>query len=387
MVKLMMVAIAAALLFSAGLFAGQSVLFTRALATGTTETSNPRLTAKQKTAIDHPWNSTILSDSAPISFVSHATALENTELLTAELTEQGDSGNAHRTAIRNLIHEHFPNTDASVSDVWVESYAEMSLDEIAFILEQKRRVSNGNESGLSVSSVPSVASLPHSGLKASLPSRVKQETDIAVRIVETNLRSAYSLGFRRMVVLPDEIGDIAEWTPDKRCSAPMTRFRSFESGTLIGSPIATHVALTKETSTLFCLEGNQLTRRGDFQMLADRRLGIITRGEEMASVESTPLPTDASDVQISRNGTIQYKNAAGVAAAAGRIAVCRVLDLADLQSDDGVFFTASDAEKVTRCDNVCGLLLTNTLEQSNVDHAYEHSLLDHLKSLSDSSVE
>lgn len=386
MAKWITAAIVAALFFSIGLFAGHSVPFTTAEATGVSEKSNPGRIADQRPRGDIPVDSTAADDSKPIAFISHSTAMENPAFRTAELMEPGVSGDEHRRAIRNLIQQHFPNTDAVAAEIWGETYAEMSLDEITFILEQKRLTSNGIGASLSASWMPSLPSLSHTVLAEPLPSRPELAGDIAVRIVETNLRSAYSLGFRRMVVLPEAIPDPESWTPDKRRSAPVTIFRSFESGRLIASPMATHVALPQESSTMFCLEGNRLTRRGDFQMLADRRLGIVTSREEMASAESTPLPEGATNVQIMQNGTIHFRNAAGETGEAGRIAVCRVRDLADVQSTDGVFFTVTDAGDVTRCEDESAILLTHTLEQSNVDRSYENSLLAQLKSISDASV-
>ncbi|MEJ7590718.1 MAG: hypothetical protein WKF77_04165 [Planctomycetaceae bacterium] len=387
MAKWITAAIVAALFFSVGLFAGHSVPFTTALAKGVIETSNPGRAADQKPFGDIPVDSTAADDSRPMAFVSHATAIENAEFRTAELMEQGVSGDEHRRAIRNLIQQHFPNTDAVAAEIWGETYAEMSLDEITFILEQKRLISHESCVGLSTSTMQSTPLQSHNPLAEPLPLNPELAGDIAVRVVETNLRSAYSLGFRRMVVLPEAIPDPESWTPEKRRSAPATIFRSFEFGTLISSPIATHVALTQESSAMFFLEGNRLTRRGDFQLLADRRLGIVTSREEMASAESTPLPEGATNVQILQNGTIQFQNAAGETGEAGRIAVCNVRDLADLQSTDGVFFTATDAGDVIRHEDTSAMLRTHTLEQSNVDRLYENSLLAYLKSLSITSVE
>ena len=389
MAKWITAAIFAALFFSVGLLAGHSVPFTKALATGVTGKLNPGFDADQKPASDIPVDSTASDDATPTLFISHAAASEKSKRLMAEPIIESASRDVHRTAIRDLIYRHFPNTDAAAAGIWVETFTEMSLDEITVILEQKRLTSEGIGAGLSASFVPSTStpSLTHTVLPEPLPSKQEQAGDVAVRVVEANLRSAYSLGFRRMVVLPEAVSRPESRAADKPRRAPVTCFRSFESGTLIGSPIATHVALTKENSTMFCLEGNRLTRRGDFQLLADRRLGIVTSSEELAAAESTPLPEGATDVQISPNGIIHFRNPAGETEDAGRITVCSVTDLADLQSDDGVFFVVSHAAKVTRRDDASAFLQTHMLEHSNVDRSYENALLTYLKSLSDPFVE
>ena len=380
-------AIVAGLFFSVGLFAGNSVPFTKAVARGVNEELNPGRRVDHSPAGEAPLDSTAAEDSLPIAFVSHPTPTENAEFRSAEVMDQHGPDPEHRRAIRNLIQQQFPHTDTVATEIWVETYAEMSLDEITFVLEQKRRSSSKPGAGLSGSWITSMPSLTETVSAEPLPSSPESAVEIAVRMVETNLRSAYSLGFRRTVVLPEADFQPDSGFADKPRSSPVTSFRSFESGMLIGSPVATHVALTKENSTMFCLEGNRLTRRGDFQPLADRRLGIVTSSEEIAAAESTPLPEGATDVQISQNGIIQFKTAAGEDGEAGRISVCDVTNLAELRSDDGVFFTVTDAADITRREDASAFLRTHTLEQSNVDRSYENSLLTHLKSMNNPSVD
>ena len=387
MAKWITLAIVAGLFFSVGLFAGNSVPFTKAVARGVNEELNPGRRVDHSPAGEAPLDSTAAEDSLPIAFVSHPTPTENAEFRSAEVMDQHEPDPEHRRAIRNLIQQQFPHTDAVATEIWVETYAEMSLDEITFVLEQKRRSSSKPGAGLSGSWITSMPSLTETVSAEPLPSSPESAVEIAVRMVETNLRSAYSLGFRRTVVLPEADFQPDSGFADKPRSSPVTSFRSFESGTLIGSPVATHVALTKENSTMFCLEGNRLTRRGDFQPLADRRLGIVTSSEEIAAAESTPLPEGATDVQISQNGIIQFKTAAGEDGEAGRISVCNVTDLAELRSDDGVSFTVTAAADITRREDASAFLRTHTLEQSNVDRSYENSLLTHLKSMNNPSVD
>lgn len=389
MAKWITLAIVAGLFFSVGLFAGHRVSTTVAHAKGVNEKPNSDLTAAPQPATNTPDDSTAGTDAGSISFISHANTSGNAEQRTAELKAESGSTHEHgvairnlnRAAIRNLIRQHFPDANKNVADVWIETYSDMSLDDVTFILEQKRHTSG------EIGAEFSMPFLSHPVQPDPLPSEPDQAINVAIRMVEANLRSAYSLGFRRTVVLPDAIADLESWTRDKPRSVPMTSFRSFQSGTRISSPIATHVALTEENSTMFCLEGNRLTRRGDFQLLADRRLGIVTSREEIAAVESTPLPDGATDVQILQNGTIQFRNAVGDTSEAGRIAVCRVTNQADLQSIDGIFFIGADTGNITTHEDPSDFLLMKTLEQSNVDRSYENSLLEYLKSLSDPSIE
>ena len=394
MAKWITVALVAGLLFSAGLYAGHSVPFSNVLATGlTTQSNSTPVVVNQDLAGNASAASYTKNSDVPFSLISRAERVADADVRTAGLDElratEGTRAevpdiavsDAERAAIRKLILQHFPNTDLDLAEIWVETYAGMDLDEINFVLEQKKQTSSELGAGLSILPAPSQST-------AMGRSTAKQESSLEgdVACVTTNLRSAYSLGYRRMVVLPEAVDTSASFTDHERRNIPSTRFRSFESGPLIQSPIATHVALSNESSVMFCLEGNRVTRRGDFQILADRRLGIITSSGEFAADGSTPLPEVVKDIQILQNGTVRFSNATGETLEAGRIAVCSISNLADLQTSDGVLFLASDAGQIMVMEDPASVLRRNSLEQSNVNRMDENLLLDHLKSLSNSSL-
>lgn len=392
MAKWITVALVAALLFSAGLYAGHSVPFSNVLATGlTTQSDSVPVVVNQYLAGSAPAASSTKSSKVPFTLISRAGSAADAEIRTAEFsdiraTDDNNAGvsniavsDSERAAIQKLILQHFPNTDSDLAAIWVETYAGMDLDEINFVLEQKKQTSSEPGAGLSIS--------PGSSQSFMMGPLMKPESSLEEDIasVTTNLRSAYSIGYRRMVVLPETIDLLESSTDVERRNILSTRFRSFESGALLQSPIATHIALSNETSVMFHLEGNRVTRRGDFQILTDRRLGIITSNGEFAAEGSTPLPEDAKNVHILQNGTIRLTNAAGEALEAGRIAVCSIANLANLQSSDGVLFLASDASPLTVLEHPDSVLRLNSLEQSNVHRVDENLLLEHLRSLRNSS--
>ena len=394
MAKWITLTLVAALLFSAGLYAGHSVPFSNVLATGlTTQSSSAPVVANQELAGNAAAASSPKSGKVPVALISRAEPIADVDVRTAEFYElQGaDAENAgvsditvsdaERAAIRKLIRQHFPNTDSELAEIWVDTYAGMDLDEINFVLEQKKQTSSVLGAGLSFSLARPQAS-------AMAPSTLKSESplDADIAFVTTNLRSGYSIGYRRMVVLPEAVDPSASSADVARSNIPSTRCRSFESGPLLQSPIATHVALSNETSVMFCLEENRVTRRGDFQILADRRLGIITSSGEFAAEGSTPLPEEAKDVHILQNGNIGFTNTAGEAVEAGRVTVCHIANLADLQSSDGVLFLASNADQLKALKHPDSVLRLNSLEQSNVSRMDENLLLEHLKSLRNSSL-
>ena len=399
MAKWITVALVAALLFTAGLYAGHRVPFSNAIAA---VKPAPLDSASLDTRHDRAGNAStdlfIKRNNVPFTLISRADSNGPGEVRTAEfddlsLTDGKDvavSGalppeqtisDAERAAIRKLILQHFPNTDSDLAEIWVETYAGMDLDEVNFVLEQKKQTSPELEAGLT--NLP--GSLPSSIMQ---PSSSKPESliDGDLALVTTNLRSAFSIGYRRMVVLPEAVDSLASSADPERRDVPSTRFRSFDSGPLLNSPSATHVALSRENSVMFCLEGNRVTRRGDFQILSDRRLGLITSSGEFAAQGSTALPDDAKALQILQNGTVRFTNAAGEVLDAGRISVCRITNLADLQTSDGVLFLVSDGRQLEVMENPDPVLRLNCLEQSNVNQADENLLREHLKSLRNSSL-
>lgn len=394
MAKWITVALVAGLLFSAGLYAGHSVPFSNVLATGLkTQSNSAPVVVNQDLAGNESAASYTKNSDVPFLLISRAERVADADVRTAGLDSLRETdgtsaevpdvavSDVERAAIQKLILQHFPNTDSDLAEIWIETYAGMDLDEINFVLEQKRKTSSELGAGLSISP----GSSQSSGIEP-LTSKPESALEGDIACVTTNLRSAYSTGYRRMVVLPETVDTSASFTENERRHIPSTRFRSFESGPLIQSPIATHVALSNESSVMFCLEGNRVTRRGDFQILTNRKLGIITSGGEIAVEGYTPLPQDAKDLRILQNGNVQFNNAAGETLEAGRIVVCSITNLADLQSSDGVLFLASDAGNLKILEHLDSVLRLNSLEQSNVNRVDENFFLEHLKSLSNSSL-
>ena len=119
MVKWITVTIVAGLFFLVGLFAGHSVP-SQKMAIATDRNAQAKLVhiAELKPILDLPMQAIAADDLQPISFVSHAAAEENKERLTAELLIAGPLPDDQRTAIRSLIHQHFPHTDAVDVEIW-----------------------------------------------------------------------------------------------------------------------------------------------------------------------------------------------------------------------------------------------------------------------------
>lgn len=375
-----------ALLFAVGVFAGQSVHTDPGLSTLGRQDSHP---------VDNPSTNAVPSEfesaTAPFSTVSsqRSTRVDGTptsgnsngtKAAPENLNEsQGTSGSSGRQKIRQLIQRIFPDADEETANVWADVYSSMDPSEVEFILEQKRmlsgtlsiRGSHGLDASLWQPTVPTVASS-----KAATPLAV------AVDAVRSNLRGRWSIGFRRTVVLPEIISQNEKQPVSSYEQMRSTMFLCFDAGRMISSPVATHVSLPADDGSLmFQLEGGRLTRRGDFALLPDRRLGLITQVENYALKKLPQIPEEAGEIRITKTGEILFKDAAGESKSLGTLSVVKVNDLAKLTTADGVIFTFDAASDHLHVTPTTPELRTNTLEISNVTSEEEARLLEHLTSL------
>ena len=280
--------------------------------------------------------------------------------------------------VLQLILKAFPNADPETAKIWEEAFSEMDLSDVEFILEQKRLLSE------SLESLPTTTTemrlLPDG---TEFDSADAEPLNRAIHRVSLNLSGSWTVGFRGTVLLPEAVCHRSR-DEDRKNEQKFRSlmFYSFDPGKRISSPLPLHVALPADDGALmFCLEGNLLTRRGDFQLLADRRVGLTTHGGPVPLLHSSILPESAMDVSISDGGEIQYVDTAGMTVIAGRVAVARVVDLSELSSDDGVFFVTRSSESLLTPEPDKIRLSTGILELSNVDRENEQALLSHLQSL------
>lgn len=129
---------------------------------------------------------------------------------------------------------------------------------------------------------------------------------------------------------------------------------------------------------MFCLDGSMYTRRGDFQRLADGRLGLVTSTGHHALKDSTPIPESIRRFEITPMGEILY-DANGQPTSAGRVGIVELSELDRLQTVDGVFFT-SETPKESPVTALEAGLTTNVLELSNVNRPDDTQLLELMNS-------
>lgn len=137
---------------------------------------------------------------------------------------------------------------------------------------------------------------------------------------------------------------------------------------------------------MFCLDGEKLTRRGDFELLSDGRLGLVSHDGSYAVKGCAALPEDSSDVQIAANGEILCTENSGEVVVVGCLSVARVTNAANLKTSDGVLFWSEKADQIQILAPTELKLMVNSLEISNVALNDEESLLRQLSLMNPNSM-
>ncbi len=409
MQRILVLSAFAALLFGVGLLAGQGV-------------HSPDESLKLATPQSPPGMDNAESDSPfqarefPIVNASHksiidegaefesAASLSEDFAQTAELqTAQLQTDNPeNRSKTLELIKKVFPDADAEIAEIWADSYSGMDLAEVEFILEQKRAMSGGLNSPIfsGITSYPSLSAPSSGSASANSTALMAQEAGAletslraAIDKLDRNLASAWSIGYCQMIVLPEAIQD-SQSPGMPRPDTPVTTLRDFSPGKIIGSPVPTHAAIANGGGReMFVLEGDLFTRRGDFQLLPDRKLGLATSHGCYPLKNSPVIPEDAIGLHIFREqGTamtsdellklkIRYKIASGEVVTAGEIDIVEIAELDRLTTTDGVIFATQSTELNPLISTYrCGAG-TCVLELSNVDRAETLELRQLLQSM------
>jgi flagellar basal body rod protein FlgG len=317
--------------------------------------------------------------------VSHQKTLEgdfqlaesSQDVASADVPKPDDSATKK---IRSLIQRRFPDASPEAVNVWTEVCAEMDPSEVEFILEQKRALSETLDapvSGITISPAPASPGSPAERVDADLnsPSNVA----LAVATVQRNLDNAWSAGFRRTLVLPTSATGFQTVSGDLSGAASPTMFFDFAAGRLISSPMPLHVAIQNNPTWMFRLEGDRLTRRGDFQLLPDRRIGLMISGTACAVMNSPVIPEDARRPFITETGRINYTSVSNVITSVGQLQLVNVAELDQLESTDGIHFTSRAAESLKDVSPDESSLAIGMLELSNVNREEETALRNHLQ--------
>ncbi|MFN9718479.1 MAG: hypothetical protein ACK58L_07290 [Planctomycetota bacterium] len=279
-----------------------------------------------------------------------------------------------RDDLIRLIRQMIPAADEATALVWADSYAGMDLADVEFILEQKRRHDLHLTASTALSSeFPAAVSTTH------VPAGQGSGAVLLGDAIDSNLREAMTIGYRRMTVLT-EPGSMspANDTRNSGSRPNAVSFRSFDKGRVVSSPVATHVSLESDSACeMFLLENNRLTRRGDFQRLPDGTFGLLIAGQEFRLAGSPTNLDSSATLQVNEFGDILSSASDTETKTWGRIQVVRVANCNSLATHDGVVFEAPSNSSFSPVDPV--RLDPGTLELSNVNVEDEWQLRTILK--------
>jgi hypothetical protein len=394
-------AVASAVLFTAGLIAGQGVNPSDdnlpSSGTGANAASEDAASqnAVDSVAIDAFDETPEKPMPSPIMNASHQQQEEVTDRYFFSSIDAGsETTNAGKTApkldtesapanaaahpearrqLESLIRRMFPDAKPDTISVWAEAYDGMDLGEVEFILEQKRAMSGSLDSEIATAMLGTPLGTASAETLLS-PQNLSPIVE-AQNAIRMNLQCAWSSGYRRMVVIPEAVNNQSLAGVVSSTPRQVTMFRSFETGRLQPSPVPTHVAIgSKNGALMFCLEGNMYTRRGDFQRLADGRLGLVTSTGSFALKDSTPIPESTTTPEITPMGEIFY-DAGGQPTSAGHVGIVELSELNRLQTVDGVFFT-SETPMQSPVEALQAELVIHSLELSNVNRSDDTQLLE-----------
>lgn len=389
-------AIASAVLFTAGLLAGQNVNHADEVVSSpvisTPATVENDSISSDELAVD-PLEKPMPSQVMNASHQRHEEVIDgyifssldgtndSTKALPSSIEETTEISNAPanvanpeaQAQLKSLISHMFPDASSETVAIWAESYEGMDLSEVQFILEQKRSLSSSLDSEIATAMLGTpLGTIPANSLLSQLPASPIVEAQNAVRM---NLQGAWSSGYRRMVVIPEAVNNQSPAGIVSSVPRHVTMFRSFETGRLQPSPVPTHVAIgSKNGALMFCLEGNMFTRRGDFQRLEDGRLGLVTSSGSRALKDATAIPESTTKIEITPMGEILC-HADGRPSCAGHVGIVELSEMNRLQTVDGVFFT-SETPMESPVTALEADLTIHQLELSNVSRSDETQLLE-----------
>ena len=270
---------------------------------------------------------------------------------------------------RELIESMFPDLTEDTLAGWVDTYSGMPLNELSGLLQQKQLMpSIVPESSIFAENMPRLA------VEVLPPSTGLED---AIGRCQQNLKHAHTAGYRRQQTFT--------FVSDSEPNADAIRYDfsfNFKPGPIRSSPNRLHVAIEGDGQTMFLLNpGNVLTRSGMFARQADGCLGI-TYGASILRVEgTTDLPLDASQISISADGSVTYKDLEHEVQNAGTIKLVTVADLSVLESANGVHFNCPNGvDSVVRANDRT-VLVPESLEASNVNRDQEWKTLEHFTKL------
>jgi flagellar basal body rod protein FlgG len=322
----------------------------------------------------------------------------------------------HVAAVRTLVKQYLPDASDEIVEVLVEEYQQCDLAGVEFMLDQRQQSGLMMPASLSTpwstsDSATSVqtASRPSERTptaSTSTPSSMQSVFASAERLIARNLVNCTTAGYRRVIpvldvirpddsqfestpdVLPDTVNSETSpglfsvpATPPATTAASTNQLLaiwSFEPGQVVFTGNDRHVALATEPHLMLAFaDGTVVSRRGDLQILSDRRIGIQIGTTELPLYESPVLDDQQQGFSITASGEICTIAVDGAIQQVGQLQVARIANLARLTSSDGVIFRCPDSEPPAMTTDVH--FEVQALELSNVDRDDAWQELEHFR--------
>ena len=270
--------------------------------------------------------------------------------------------------VRDIIRESLPTAESPVVDVLADEYANLSDDEIIFLLSQQKTIGSllAPSGGMfSRSAFPDGGREAEVSEAATFLGDTEPPSTAMVHIAQENLRNVDTVGYRSRV-------PFAVVSPADMTQRVQSELRDLHSGRhlLTGDPL--HVAIQTPGPIFFQLEDGRLTRNGMFCRLSDGRIGLRTGDDAIALMDSPVIPADGTVVRIDAVSGEVIAGQAGGTTHCGTIRIVTVSQPSELSTTDGVYFSAPAA--AVSAQEVA--VQTGTVELSNVDVQSNRRLLE-----------
>lgn len=282
-----------------------------------------------------------------------------------------------RREIVAMLNRLRPQLSKDALDVWVDSLAGLSDEEIEFMLSQTGLSSAGGLPGLltpELTDSPPAARQPLHRPFETVTAPVMRPTASAVENIFTdsgqsghpqlmnawnNLQNSATVGYRELI-------DLQVVSAGAAADVVHVQARSFSCGKLQQTGNVLHIALKSSIPQFFLLEDERLTRNGMFRRMPDGRMGLQAGDDWVALHDSPILPSDRWSY-VDPEGGVRDEHHKLL----GTVTVVEVIDVDELTTDDGVYFRSDSPPVPVRAVRI----EPRTLELGNVDIERNRELL------------
>ncbi|GAB5443798.1 MAG: hypothetical protein Fues2KO_41470 [Fuerstiella sp.] len=271
--------------------------------------------------------------------------------------------------VREVIREVFPDLPEPVLAGWVDTYRDLSLQELRQLLQQRKELG-----GLIPTDRIQLPEFNPKRSQAASSDSLSSLERLAVQNLQNQLTDGYRCRKLKTVLASPDPTEVSE-PQATEAEWDLTPGRSYSTGRLYD------LTLPAEGRLMFRLEpGPVFTRFGRFERLADGSLGIqLDSGRSLRLHGSFRIPEETVEVTIA-DGELTIERRDDAASPKQTFHVAEVVRPSRLKSKNGVYFHIDgDVDQSVRM--VPATITSRALEQSNVDVAEQELLLKNLESI------